>query len=57
MVSLSQKEISRMANEQAVNFAVQGSEKIKNWFGNYIVTARTLAQVMEGYRRIPAVER
>jgi methyl-accepting chemotaxis protein len=56
-VHLSQKEISRMANEHALDLAVQGSEKLKNWFGEYTATTRTLVQVMEGYKEIPVMER
>jgi methyl-accepting chemotaxis protein len=53
----SRREISRMANEHAVDLAVQSSEKIKNWFEEYLGAARTIAQVMEGYKEIPAAER
>ncbi|MDR1031311.1 MAG: methyl-accepting chemotaxis protein [Treponema sp.] len=56
-VSLSQQEISRTANEHAVDLALQGNEKIKTWFGDYIAAVRTLAQAMQGYKEIPAPER
>ncbi|MDR1301007.1 MAG: methyl-accepting chemotaxis protein [Treponema sp.] len=56
-VSQSQKEISRTANEHAVDLALQGNEKIRNWFGDYIAAVRTLAQAMQGYKEIPAPER
>ncbi|MDR2499852.1 MAG: cache domain-containing protein, partial [Treponema sp.] len=56
-LSLSQKQIYRMAEENALNLAVQGSEKIKSWFGVYMDASRTLAQIMEGYKSIPAAER
>jgi methyl-accepting chemotaxis protein len=56
-LTLSWKEINHLAAERAVDLAVQSSEKIKNWFEKYMSTARTLAQVMEGYKDIPVTER
>ncbi|MDR1399425.1 MAG: methyl-accepting chemotaxis protein, partial [Treponema sp.] len=50
----SQREISRMANEHAIDLAVQGGEKITSWFGDYIVAVRAVAQAMEAYQEIPA---
>jgi methyl-accepting chemotaxis protein len=56
-MSSSQKEISRLADEQALSLAEKGGEQIKNWFVEYMDTARTLAQVMEGYKDISIEER
>jgi methyl-accepting chemotaxis protein len=53
-ISLSHREISRMTNEHAVDLALQGNEKIKTWFGDYIAAVRTLAHAMQGYKEIPA---
>ena len=53
----SQREISRMADEHAVDLAVQSGEKISKWFDGYISATRTMAQVMEGYKGIPVTER
>jgi methyl-accepting chemotaxis protein len=54
---LSQNQIHRMVDENAVSMAVQGSEKIKSWLGKYMDASRTLAQVMEGYKSIPPAQR
>ncbi|MDR1957161.1 MAG: hypothetical protein LBQ30_09955, partial [Treponema sp.] len=56
-VSLSQKEISRLAEEEAKSLAVQGGKDIQTWFGVYIETSRALAHVMEGYKDIPPAQR
>jgi methyl-accepting chemotaxis protein len=56
-ISLSHREISRMANEHAVDLAVQGGERIRNWLGEYMDISRSLAQLMEGYKRIPVEAR
>jgi methyl-accepting chemotaxis protein len=56
-IHLSQQEISRMANEHAVDLAVQGGEKIGKWLGEYMDISRTLAQLMGGYKRIPVEAR
>ncbi|MDR1302660.1 MAG: hypothetical protein LBK43_09370, partial [Treponema sp.] len=56
-ISLSHREISRMTNERAVDLALQGDEKIRNWLGDYIAAVRTLAQAMQGYQEIPPAER
>jgi methyl-accepting chemotaxis protein len=53
----SQKEISRLADEQAYSLAAQGAEEIKNWFGAYVETQRGLVNIMEGYKDIPIEER
>jgi methyl-accepting chemotaxis protein len=54
---LAQREISRLADEEAQSIAREGSEKIGKWFEGRIGAARTLARVMEGYKEIPAAER
>jgi methyl-accepting chemotaxis protein len=56
-LTLSQREISRLAEEQAKGIAREGGEKISKWFERYISATRTLAQVMEGYKEIPAAQR
>jgi methyl-accepting chemotaxis protein len=56
-VGISQREISRMANEHAVDLALQGGERISKWFERYIAVTRVLAQVMEGYTEIPVDQR
>ncbi|MDR1867928.1 MAG: methyl-accepting chemotaxis protein [Treponema sp.] len=56
-VTLAHREISRLAEEQAYSLAQKGAEEMKNWFGIYVETARTLAHVMEGYTEIPVEER
>ncbi|MHB9294701.1 hypothetical protein PilKf_00426 [Pillotina sp. SPG140] len=56
-VTLAHREISRLAEEQAYSLAQKGAEEMKNWFGTYIETTRTLANVMEGYTDIPTEER
>ena len=53
----SRQEITRLAEEQAQSVARENSEKIRNWLGVYMDMSRTLAQVMEGYKDIPAAER
>ncbi|MDR0636415.1 MAG: methyl-accepting chemotaxis protein [Treponema sp.] len=53
----SQREIGRLAEEQAYSLAVQGTEEIKNWLGTYVETARALANIMQGYKDIPAEDR
>ncbi|MHB9294511.1 hypothetical protein PilKf_00232 [Pillotina sp. SPG140] len=56
-VTLAHREISRLAEEQAYSLAQKGAEEMKNWFATYVDTARTLADIMEGYTEIPAEER
>ncbi|MDR2519043.1 MAG: methyl-accepting chemotaxis protein, partial [Spirochaetaceae bacterium] len=56
-LALSEKQVHKMADENAVSLAIQGSEKIKSWFGVYMDASRTLAHIMEGYKNIPAAER
>ncbi|MDR2398365.1 MAG: methyl-accepting chemotaxis protein, partial [Spirochaetaceae bacterium] len=53
----SQREISRLADEQANSMAIRSSEEIKNWFASYVETARSLAHIMEGYKDIPVEDR
>ncbi|MDR0629931.1 MAG: methyl-accepting chemotaxis protein [Treponema sp.] len=53
----SQREISRMADEHAVDLATQSGEKISKWFEGHISATRTLAKVMEGYKDIPVTQR
>ncbi|MDR2394351.1 MAG: hypothetical protein LBD93_09400, partial [Treponema sp.] len=57
ILNISQKEISKLAEDQAYSLAAQGVEEIKNWFGVYVEKARSLANIMEGYMDIPAEER
>jgi methyl-accepting chemotaxis protein len=56
-LALSQNQTHRMVDENALSLAIQGSEKIKSWIGVYMDASRTLAQIMEGYKSIPAAER
>ncbi|MHB9294567.1 putative methyl-accepting chemotaxis protein [Pillotina sp. SPG140] len=56
-VSLAHREIGKLAEEQAYSLAQKGAEEMKNWFATYTDTARTLANVMEGYAEIPEPER
>jgi methyl-accepting chemotaxis protein len=53
----SQREISRLAEEQVKSMAREGGEKIRSLLREYMDISRTLAQVMEGYTRIPAEQR
>jgi methyl-accepting chemotaxis protein len=56
-ITLAQREISRLSDEQARTLAAEGGENIRNWFNTYMDISRTLAEVMEGYKKIPAEER
>jgi methyl-accepting chemotaxis protein len=56
-LTLSQREISRLAEEQAKSIARESSEEISKWFGGYVAIARDLARVLEGYKEIPATQR
>ncbi|MDR2246611.1 MAG: methyl-accepting chemotaxis protein [Treponema sp.] len=56
-LSLSQREISRLAEEEAQSIARESSEEIRNWINEYIDMARTLAYAMQGYKEIPADQR
>ena len=53
----SQREISRLADEEAQNIARESGERISKWFEGHIGTTRTMAQIMEGYQDIPVAER
>jgi methyl-accepting chemotaxis protein len=53
----SQREISRMADEHAVDLAAQSGEKISKWFEGYISATRAIAAVMESYKEIPVAQR
>jgi methyl-accepting chemotaxis protein len=53
----SRQEIGRLVDEEAASIAREHSEKISKWIEDYIGTARTLAQVMEGYKEIPVEQR
>jgi methyl-accepting chemotaxis protein len=57
MLFESEREISRLARDQAQLIAMQAGENIGKWFGEYIDIVRVLAQVMEGYKEIPAEQR
>jgi methyl-accepting chemotaxis protein len=56
-IALSQKEISRLSEELARSQAGENNERIRNWFGVYVETARSLAYIMEGYKEIPVEDR
>ncbi|MDR1072935.1 MAG: methyl-accepting chemotaxis protein [Treponema sp.] len=56
-LTLSEREISRLAEEQATGIAREGGEKIGKWFEEYMGATRTLAYIMEGYQEIPVMER
>ncbi|MDR2537175.1 MAG: methyl-accepting chemotaxis protein [Treponema sp.] len=53
----SQQEITRLAEGQARSIARESSEKIKNWFEEYMGAARAFAHIMEGYKEIPVERR
>jgi hypothetical protein len=53
----SQREIGRLADEEAQTIARESGERISKWFEGYLGMTRTLAQVMEGYQDIPVAER
>jgi methyl-accepting chemotaxis protein len=53
----SQREISRLTDEQANSITRENGEKLSKWFEEYIGAARTLAEIMEGYEEIPPSER
>ncbi|MDR2807686.1 MAG: methyl-accepting chemotaxis protein [Spirochaetaceae bacterium] len=54
---LSQKEITRLVDEQAQSIASQSSEHIGEWLGGYMDIARTVSQIMQGYASIPSDNR
>jgi methyl-accepting chemotaxis protein len=53
----SQREISRLVDDNAYNLAVQSGEKIQNRIGKYMDAARTITKLMEGYKDIPVADR
>ncbi|MDR2193496.1 MAG: methyl-accepting chemotaxis protein [Treponema sp.] len=53
----SRQEIVRLTDDQARVIAKQSSEHIDKRLSEYIDAVRSLAQIMEGYKRIPAEER
>ncbi|MDR2150401.1 MAG: methyl-accepting chemotaxis protein [Spirochaetaceae bacterium] len=53
----SRREILRLTDEQMRSIAEKSSKHIDKRLGEYIDAAFTLAQIMEGYKRIPAEER
>jgi methyl-accepting chemotaxis protein len=57
ILSSSEKEISRLTEEQAHSLAAQGAEEIQSWLEGYVETARVLAGIMEGYGDIPVEDR
>jgi methyl-accepting chemotaxis protein len=56
-IALTQDEIRVLVDERAQSAARENSEKISKWFGDYMAAARTLGQVMEGYKSIPPADR
>jgi methyl-accepting chemotaxis protein len=56
-LTLSQREIGRLVDEEAYSLAVQTGDEIRNWFNQSMDVARTLAGIMEGYKEIPADQR
>jgi methyl-accepting chemotaxis protein len=56
-LTLSQREIIRLADEEAQSIARENSEKIQGWIEEYMDMSRTLAQIMEAYKDIPAEQR
>jgi methyl-accepting chemotaxis protein len=53
----SRRAISRLAEEQARSIAAQSGERIKNWLGEYMSAARTLAKTLEAYKEVPVTQR
>jgi methyl-accepting chemotaxis protein len=56
-IALTQDKISHLVDEQVQSVVRENGEKISKWFGEYMAMARTLGQVMEGYKSIPPTER
>jgi methyl-accepting chemotaxis protein len=50
----SQREIARLADEEAMSIAAKTGEQIGRWFETYMAAVRTLSHVMESYNDIPA---
>jgi hypothetical protein len=53
----SQREISRLAEEQVHTIARESSEKISKWLGKSVDVSKTLCQIMEGYQKVAVTER
>jgi methyl-accepting chemotaxis protein len=56
-LTLSQRETSRLVDEEAASIAREGGKSISTWFERYISVTRSLAQIMEGYTEIPVDQR
>jgi methyl-accepting chemotaxis protein len=56
-ITLSEREISRLVDEQVTAVILQSGEKISKWFERYISAARTLAQIQGAYQDIPVGDR
>jgi methyl-accepting chemotaxis protein len=56
-LSISKKEISRLADQQAISLAREGAQELSNWFEEYMITTRTIALIMEAYQEIPITRR
>ncbi|MDR0636181.1 MAG: methyl-accepting chemotaxis protein, partial [Treponema sp.] len=53
----SQREISRLVDEEAASIAQENGERISKWFESHISATRNVAQIMEGYKEIPVTQR
>jgi methyl-accepting chemotaxis protein len=53
----SRREISRLTEEEAKTIAEKTGGQMGTYFETYMGAARTLAQIMEGYKKIPAEQR
>jgi methyl-accepting chemotaxis protein len=56
-LTLSQREISRLVDEEAMTIAEKTGERIGKWFETYRAAGRTIAQAMDAYKEIPAEQR
>ncbi|MDR1986547.1 MAG: hypothetical protein LBP88_06200, partial [Treponema sp.] len=54
---LSRAEITRLVDKHAESIAIQSSKTIQNWLNEHIDPVRTLAHVMEAYKKIPPEQR
>jgi methyl-accepting chemotaxis protein len=57
ILSLSQREISRLVDEEAASIARESGEKISKWLNGYMSVARNMGHIMESYQEIPLAER
>jgi hypothetical protein len=57
IVILASSETSRMVDERMFAIAEQNSGEMKGWLEEYMIMARTMAHIMEGYKDIPPAER